>query len=107
MLMHSRSMLLLLLLVMLVGACDSQGAGPGLTEARFVEIMIELRKAAFEHDDLDEFREKRAEILQRYAVTDSALIGFARTHGSDVYRMTAVWDSVAAGLRDVNPERID
>lgn len=84
-----------LLSVLLVGCQGEQKAGPRLDDARFIEVVSQLRRAARENKSSSAaFETKKAEILKQAGVTDSALFAYARSRAQDVSRLADVWDSI-------------
>jgi hypothetical protein len=96
----SRALPLLLLAgALALPACTRDARNGGLTEQRFVAVLVELRQAARVHPDPEEFAFVRSDILDRHGVTDSALVAYARRKGPDVERMLALWERIAEELR--------
>ncbi|MGH7578141.1 MAG: hypothetical protein ACREM1_23870 [Longimicrobiales bacterium] len=82
----------------LTGCRGEQPVEP-MPRETFVEVIVELRRAATENASQAEFDARKAEILEEANVTDSALVEYARLHGRQLEHMAAVWDSVNARLR--------
>jgi hypothetical protein len=100
-------------LALLLGACDPQ-ADPaaegeaGLSEARFIAVVVDLRTAARDVAESDSasalFAAARDSILAAHDVTGEELRDFVHRTAGDVARMDAVWDTINRRLRYV-PER--
>ncbi|MGH7574425.1 MAG: hypothetical protein ACREM1_04745, partial [Longimicrobiales bacterium] len=87
--------------VLVLGGCRSeQPVGPMPREA-FIDVMVELRRAASQDLTQEEFGARKAEILTEANVTDSVLVEYARVYGGQLEHMAEVWDSVNARLRVV------
>jgi len=91
----------LLAILLLVGASACRPAGPeGLDRDTFIDVVVELRKAAREYPDSSTFDIRKSAVLREAGVTDSTLAEFIRIHNADTRFMAAVWDSID---RRVNP----
>jgi hypothetical protein len=90
---------LLLLLVLTSVACNRDGAGTGLADDRFVDVVVELRRASLESQgDPATFAARREAILREASVTEEQLRGYVEAHGRDIDHMAEIWDSINARL---------
>jgi hypothetical protein len=80
-------------------ACRN-GEPSGLGRDTFIDVVVQLRRAAVQYPDSALFDAHRAEILREAGVTDSMMNTFVARHNRDVQFMTEVWDSVD---RRLNP----
>lgn len=87
----------LLAVLGLAAACGTEPTEP-VTRSQFIEVMAALRAVDMATDGTAEFNARRDSILGAAALTDSALVDFARRHGDDVTYMAEVWDSIARRL---------
>ena len=82
------------------GACGADAPdgneGERLTPERFVEVYVELRRAARESPDLVTWEARKAEILRRHGTTAEALEAFADEHAADPAFLAALWDTIRA-----------
>ncbi len=85
----------LLFLLLLLPGCASR---EGLSFERFVNAMVELRRASRETKSPSEFAAKKQAIETRLGVTDGQLQRYMRDHRRDVKLLSAAWDSVEARL---------
>ncbi|HEX9106816.1 MAG TPA: hypothetical protein VF832_06305 [Longimicrobiales bacterium] len=83
-----------LLAVLLLGCRESQG----LSFDRFVNVNVELRRAANETRTPADFAARKRAIESRMQVSDVELQQFVESHRSDMKVMSAAWDSVEARL---------
>jgi hypothetical protein len=85
-----RHILIALTAALLLG-CDREPV-TSLDDERFIEVVVELRRAAVQHyDDTDAFAARRAEIF-RAADTDEAEVRhFVEVHSRDMQRMADLW----------------
>jgi len=74
----------------------AQEAGARLTPERFVEVYVELRRAARESPDTVTWEARKAEILRRHGTTPEALEAFADEHAADPAFLAALWDTIKA-----------
>jgi hypothetical protein len=81
----------------LLAGCE-RGVVEPMPRAKFIQVMVELRKADQESTTPEAFSTKRAEILTRHGVTDSLLIAFVQAQQGDVNALAEVFDSINARL---------
>ncbi|HET9948488.1 MAG TPA: hypothetical protein VFQ22_06180 [Longimicrobiales bacterium] len=85
------------LLLALATACGSGESAlpPDLIDREtFVEVYVDLRRAALEAEGDTLTPALRDEILARHGVEARQLLDFAEVHGRDVELMRAIWDDV-------------
>jgi hypothetical protein len=86
----------------------AQGCGPEapavMERGKFIDVIVELRRAEHEGVQVAQFEVRRDEILEEAGVTDSMLVEFARVHGRDAEFMAAVWDSIDRVVNNVVPD---
>ena len=96
--------LLLLGLALLLSGCGEDSAF-GASDERFVQTMVELRRAALEAGtDTAEFMRLRSAVLEDQGVTEEELRAYVRARGGDPDHMAEVWDSVVSRLTEPEPE---
>ena len=96
---------LLVGLVLLLSGCAAEANTFGASDERFVETMVELRRAALTAGaDTAEFMRLRDAVLEEQGVTEEELRAYVEARGGDLEHMAAVWDSVVARLSDQEPE---
>lgn len=89
-----RAVLLLVCLALLAG-CGRSADATGLDDDRFIDVMVQLRRAAERtRGEPDSFPPRRDRILGDAGVTQEQLLEYVETHGADIARMAAVWDSI-------------
>lgn len=74
------------------------GAGGVITPEAFVEVYVELRRAALESGDSAAWEARKREILAAHGTTAEALEAFVDSHAHDVAGLARLWDTVAARL---------
>jgi hypothetical protein len=79
-------------------ACGEAAPNEPVTRDTFVQVIVDLRRAAAGASSQQEFEARRAEILRQAGVSDSALVEYARVHAGELDYMSAVWDSIDARL---------
>lgn len=86
--------------VLVAGLLACGGAAPNepMTRDTFVQVMVDLRRAAAAAASQEEFAARRAEILRQAGVSDSALLEYTRVHAGELDHMSALWDSIDARL---------
>lgn len=102
---------LVALLLLAAGACDPGFAEPAsgetISEDTFVEVMVELRRAAAHWEFRRIPEEERNSILAEYGLGPEDLLRFAEIHGRDVPRMNRVWTRVEARLTGRDEEVLE
>jgi hypothetical protein len=90
--------LLLGLLALWAAGCGSPhpAGAPGSTIGKdeFIEVYLELRRAAVQADSGPAFDLIKREILERHGISGQDLIDYIETHSSDLREMTATWDTI-------------
>lgn len=99
MIVHGRVALSAVAAVLVLASCHDEQAVEPMPRETFVEVIVELRRAATQNPTQAEFEARKEEILEEANVTDSALVEYVRLHGHELERMAEVWDSVNARLR--------
>jgi len=74
-------------------ACGPSEPG-GLDRDKFIDVIVELRKAAREYPDSATFDVHKTAILAEAGVTDSVLTEFIRIHNADTRYMAEIWETV-------------
>lgn len=106
----------LLLGVALLGGLAACGAAepvsheeaPAIMDADvFVQLIVELRRAAREATDFDDFGVRRDSILARYGYEEADLEEFAETRGGDIEPMIAIWEAINQALREEKEGEVD
>ncbi|HEX7049768.1 MAG TPA: hypothetical protein VF188_06100 [Longimicrobiales bacterium] len=70
----------------------------GLTPEAFIQVMVDLSRAAETAATPEAYATEKRAILERHGTTEDALIGFAERYGADAEAMAAVWDSIEKAL---------
>ena len=78
--------------------------GEPMTRDTFVQVIVDLRRAALEAESQAAFEARKAEILRQAGVTDSALLAYTRVHAGELEFMTALWDTIDARLNTFQEE---
>jgi hypothetical protein len=88
-----------MVVVLAFAGCGGGDAGTGITDERFVEVVVQLRRAAQQsHLDPEAFAARREQILQEAGVTEEELRAYIDAHGRDLDHMAAIWDTINARL---------
>jgi hypothetical protein len=85
------------LLVSFAG-CDRPTEPAGLAQSRFIDVMVELRKAARGMQDTVAFAARKQAILTDAGVTEAQLRAYLTTHIRDLDHLAAVWESINVRL---------
>jgi hypothetical protein len=89
------------LLAALLAGCGGGEAAFGVEDDRFVNTMVELRRAALETGmDTAAFAAARRRILETHEVTEDSLRSYVERRSTDLDAMAAIWDSVNARLSE-------
>lgn len=92
---------LVVVLGFVVAACAGDGSTVGLSDERFIETMVELRRAAITvGPDTVQFEQRRQAILKEQGVTEDELRTYVEANSRDLYHMAAVWDSISTRLSE-------
>jgi nucleotide-binding universal stress UspA family protein len=65
-----------------------------LLPEQFVEVYVDLRRAAHQAETPEQFDALKREVLRRHGLTAQALLDFANAHGADLDKMSALWDTI-------------
>lgn len=96
---------LVLGLALLLSGCAAEENRFGASDERFVQTMVELRRAALTAgSDTAEFMRLRDAVLEEHGVTEEELRAYVESRGGDLDHMAVVWDSVVSRLSDPEPE---
>lgn len=97
---HRSAAGLLLLIALLLPACDPGFPGPAegetIPEDAFVQAMVDLRRAAAEWEGRRLPDAERDSILEVHGLEPEDLLHFVEIHGTDVLYMSEVWARVEA-----------
>lgn len=91
------------MLLVSVAGCQREAEPAGLPQSRFIEVMVELRKAAREVADSAAFAARKQQILADKGVTEEQLRTFLTTHIRDLDHLAAVWESINVRLTEDQP----
>ena len=86
------------LLLVLAAACADSAPMAPMSRETFIDVMVELRRAAAQDTSQAAFEASKGRILEAAGVTDSALIEYVRLNAARIEFMAEVWDSVDARL---------
>jgi hypothetical protein len=94
-------MLVMLAAAALLTACGAGSGTTGLTDERFVTVVVELRRAAEEtRGNPGAFPARRDSILQAAGVTEDQLRAYVDVHAGDLRHMAEIWADVSRRLAD-------
>jgi hypothetical protein len=86
-------------------ACSPGRDATGIDTDRFVDVVVELRRAAFElRGDPATFELRRDSILDDAGVTEDQLRAYVERHGTDLEHMAEVWAAINTRLAEPPPE---
>lgn len=89
-----------------LSGCSGSSPNEPLTSADFIEIMVELRHAAYQTTP-EQFAERKEQVLRQAGVTDSMLTAWVERNATNVPLMAEVWDSIDARLAAILIEAQD
>lgn len=73
----------------------------GLLETdEFIEVYLELRRAATSADSTADLAAIRAEILERHGVTAQDLLDFVEWWSNDLHGVSVIWDTIYQRAKD-------
>lgn len=90
--------------VALCAGCNRTDAGTGLSQTRFIDVVVELRRAALSLPEPAAFAARKQQILSDAGVTEEELRAYITAHERDLSHMAAVWESINVRLAD--PEQM-
>jgi hypothetical protein len=94
-----RIALLLLLPLLLAGGCRSDAGATGISDERFIDVVVQLRRAAHEtRDEPAAYAARRDAILREAGVTEEQLRAYVDVRGRDIDHMAQIWDSINTRL---------
>jgi hypothetical protein len=89
-------------------SCGTGADTTGVTSDSFVQVMVELRRAANEAaGDTAAFAARRQQILLDAGVTEEQLHGFVEAHGRNVEHMARIWETINTRLSDLEEQPLD
>lgn len=89
-----------------VFACGSGGDATGLSDERFIEVVVELRRAAAQtRADPDAFTMRRDSILEAAGVTEAQVRGYVDAHAEDLRHMATIWATINERLGETPEPR--
>ena len=92
-----RTIFLCVLLALLAG-CERETEPAGLPQSRFIQVMVELRKAARGVQDSAAFEARKQQVLADAGVTEAQLRAYLAAHVRDLDHLAAVWESINVRL---------
>lgn len=96
-----RAILLLLLALPLLTGCGRRADATGLGDDQFVQVMVELRRAAERtRMEPDSFPPQRDRILADAGVTEEQLLAYVQEHGTDLQHMAEIWEAINRRLAE-------
>ena len=88
------------MLLLMVAACDRRDEPAPMSDDTFVQVMVELRRAAAVNStDTAGFEAMRDSILTAAGVTDSALYAWVNATSHDPERMGRVFQEIRDSIR--------
>lgn len=91
---------LLGVLALLAAGCGKTAPATGaeraqaLSPEQFVEVYVDLRRAAHQAESPEQFDALKREVLHSHGISAQALLDFANAHGADLGKMSALWDTI-------------
>jgi hypothetical protein len=93
-----RHLLILAAATALVG-CGRDGDATGVSDDRFVSVVVELRRAANEtRADHGAWEARKQQILREAGVTEEQLRAYVGEHSRDLRHMAGIWEAINEGL---------
>jgi hypothetical protein len=90
---------ILLLVLLATLGCRREDVTTGIADEHFIEVVVQLRRAAAETRGTDAaFAARRDAILREAGITEDQLRAYVEAHGRDIDHMAEVWDSINARL---------
>jgi hypothetical protein len=87
-------------LALLLATCAREPA-TGLTDQQFIDVVVELRRAAAEHtEEPAAYEARRDEILEERGLDDAALRRYVEVRGRDLQRMAEIWSAINERLTE-------
>jgi hypothetical protein len=79
--------------ILLLG-CSGNSAS-GLSDERFINVVVELRQAAETYrDDPDGYVARKDEILNEAGVDETVIREYVEVHGGDLQHMARIWTAI-------------
>lgn len=95
---------LLCAVVALLAACGRGTDTMGLSDERFVSIVVELRRAAdLTRREPDTYPARRDSILDAAGVTEAQLRSYIDAHAEDLQHMAGIWADINRRLGEAPP----
>jgi hypothetical protein len=84
----------------LLAACAREPA-TGISDEQFIDVVVELRRAAVEHrEDHEAFQARKDAILQQSGVEEEQLRQYVEVRGRDLQHMAEVWATINERLSE-------
>lgn len=90
--------------LLLVTACDKVIERPPISQQQYVDIYVEILRAADEEPDEVAASQRAQEILDRRGVSQEDLLGFAEHYADDPEYLSEVWLEIERRLRSPEPQ---
>jgi hypothetical protein len=79
--------------ILLLGCSDDPASG--LSDERFIDVVVELRQAAAAYpDDPDAYVARKDEILSEAGVDEAVIREYVEVHGGDLQHMARIWTAI-------------
>jgi hypothetical protein len=91
---HGMTRYLLLLLLLALSGCGRTDA-TGLSDERFIEVVVALRTAADDtRGDPSGYEARRTVILREAGVSEDELRAYVGRHSRDLHHMAEIWEAI-------------
>jgi hypothetical protein len=95
-----QTMILLCIFLAALAGCERETEPAGLPHSRFIQVMVELRKAARGVQDSAAFEARKQQVLADAGVTEAQLRAYLAAHIRDLDHLAAVWESINVRLAE-------
>lgn len=86
--------------LLVLQACEPESSPTAITRDEYIELYVEILRAASEERDALEASERAREILERRGYAPEDLNEFTRQHSDDPAYLANVWGQIEMRLRE-------